>query len=76
MLEHKKEGFLYTYTEPAILAQYIKRIFEDDELCIKLSNNAIRKANITHSKERITKETIDMYLDIINNMEKEEKIEK
>ena len=24
----KKEGFLYTYTEPAILAQYIKEIFE------------------------------------------------
>lgn len=66
MLEHKKEGFLYTYTEPAILAQYIKRIFEDDELCMKFSNNAIRKANVTHNKERITQETIDMYNDILN----------
>ena len=66
MLEHKKEGFLYTYTEPAILAEYIKRIFEDDELCTKFSNNAINKANITHNKERITQETIDMYNDILN----------
>ena len=47
MLEHNKEGFLYTYTEPAILAEYIKRMFEDDELCMKFSNNAINKANIT-----------------------------
>ena len=76
MLEHNKEGFLYTYTEPAILAEYIKRIFEDDELCMKFSNNAINKANVTHNKERITQETIDMYIDIINNIIKEEKSEK
>lgn len=66
MLEHKKEGFLYTYTEPAILAEYIKRIFENDELCMKFSKNAINKANDTHNKERITQETIDMYNDILN----------
>lgn len=66
MLEHGKEGLLYTYTEPAILAQYIKRIFEDDELCMEYSKNAINKANITHDKERITQETIDMYNDILN----------
>lgn len=76
MLEHKKEGFLYTYTEPAILAQYIKRIFEDDELCNKFSIKAIERANATHNKERITKETIDMYMEMINNIEKEEKSEK
>lgn len=66
MLEHNKEGFLYTYTEPAILAEYIKRIFENDELCMKFSKNAINKANDTHNKERITQETIDMYNDILN----------
>mgnify|MGYP005770935627 CR=1 FL=1 len=66
MLEHKKEGFLYTYTEPAILAEYIKRIFENDKLCMKFSKNAINKANDTHNKERITQETIDMYNDILN----------
>lgn len=65
MLEHEKEGFLYTYTEPAILAQYVKRIFEDDELCIRFSKNEIEKASSTHKKERITKETIDMYNDIL-----------
>lgn len=65
MLEHEKEGFLYTYTEPAILAQYVKRIFEDDELCMKFSKNEIKKASITHDKDRITKETIDMYNDIL-----------
>ena len=34
ILEHKKEGFLYTYTEPAILAEYISRYFENNELCL------------------------------------------
>ena len=76
MLEHEKEGLLYTYTEPAILAQYIKKIFEDDNLCMKFSNNAINKAMNTHDKERITQETIDMYLDILNNLKKGENSEK
>ena len=67
MLEHEKEGLLYTYTESAILAQYIKRLFENDELCNKFSKNEIKKAIITHDKDRITKETIDMYNDILNN---------
>lgn len=70
MLEHRKEGMLYTYTEPAILAQYIKELFDDDELCNKLSKNAINRANITHDRDRITEETIDMYNDILNNKQK------
>ena len=64
MLEHEKEGFLYTYTESAILAQYLKKVFDNRELCQKFSINAIKKASITHNKERISKETIDMYYDI------------
>lgn len=67
MLEHDKEGFLYTYTEPAILAQYLKKVFDNDELCKKFSSNAIKKANITHDRKRITQENIDMYYDILKN---------
>ena len=35
ILKHKEEGLLYPYTEPAILAEYIGRFFENDELCIE-----------------------------------------
>lgn len=66
MLEHEKEGYLYTYTEPAILAEYLRRIFENDSKTIEISKNAIKKATDTHNSERITKENIDMYIDIYN----------
>lgn len=65
MLQHDKEGFLYTYTESAILAEYIRRLFEDDGLCEKFSKNAIEKADFTHDKDRIIKENIDMYYDVM-----------
>lgn len=35
ILEHKKEGYLYPYTEPAMCAEYISKIFENDELACK-----------------------------------------
>lgn len=67
MMEHEKEGYLYTYTEPAILAEYLRRIFDDDSKAIEISKNAIKRASNTHNSERITKENIDMYIDIYKN---------
>lgn len=66
MLKHNEEGFLYTYTEPYILAEYILKIFSDDNIALKFSENSLKKANITHNKKQITIDTMQMYDEVIS----------
>lgn len=61
MLEHKKEGFLYPYTEPAMCAEYIKEIFDNKELAKKLGQKAREKSLERHDKENNVKELINLY---------------
>ncbi|MBP3626433.1 MAG: glycosyltransferase [Clostridia bacterium] len=47
-IEHKKDGFLYPINAPYMLAFYIKKIFEDDNLALsfsKASKQAAKKVN-------------------------------
>lgn len=52
LLQHGNEGFLYQADAPYMLADYICRIWEDDDLAQSLSSNARHRALITH--DRIT----------------------
>lgn len=65
ILEHKKEGFLYSYTEPAMCAYYISKYFEDDKLCIEYGENARKKALNRHNPENNTNQIIKIYNEII-----------
>lgn len=65
ILEHKKEGFLYPYTEPAMCADYISRYFEDDKLCIEYGKQAREKALNRHNPENNTNQIIKIYNEII-----------
>lgn len=40
-ITHGKDGFLYQFNLPTMLAYYVRRIFEDDNLAAKLSSNAV-----------------------------------
>jgi len=51
MMEHKKEGFIYPFDEPYMLAHYVCKIFGDDSLAEDLGKAAKAKATITHSQE-------------------------
>lgn len=66
ILEHKKEGFLYPYTEEAMLAEYISRFFDNDELCLELGKNAKIKANKTHNRDNNKEEIIKIYKKVNN----------
>lgn len=61
LLIHNVEGFTYPYSEPAILAYYIEKIFEDDTLAIELGKRAHAHASITHNRENNCNQTIDIY---------------
>lgn len=51
LLIHKQEGFVYPYTEYAMLAYYIDQFFKDDALCTKMGNRAQIHASITHDRD-------------------------
>lgn len=65
MLEHKKEGFLYPYTETDMLANYIHSFFEDEDLCQKMGNNARKRALFRHDRSNNVKELLKAYRDMI-----------
>lgn len=61
MLIDKEEGFLYPYTEPAMLAYYISKVFNDDELASKIGKNAKAHALITHDRKINTDNMLKIY---------------
>ncbi len=65
ILEHNKEGFLYTSTEPAICVEYISRFFEENNLAINLGKKARETALERHSPEKNVNETIKIYKKVI-----------
>lgn len=48
MVMHGIEGFVYSYDAPYMLAYYIMKIFENDDLAVRLGEAAHQKAVKTH----------------------------
>lgn len=69
MLEDKVEGFLYQADAPYMMAHYIIKIFEDEELAIIISKNARRHALKTHDGATNTKRMIQIYEEVIAEKE-------
>lgn len=66
MLKHNKEGYLYTFNEPNMLAEYITNIFESDELATKFSNNSFATARKRHDPQVLESTLLAIYNDVIN----------
>lgn len=62
----KHDGFLYDFQEHPYLATRLSELFESDELCIRFSNNAIKKAESAHDREKNADAYRKMY-NIIRN---------
>lgn len=65
MLEHKKEGFLYSYTEPEVCAEYITQYFEDEQLAVEYGKNARETALVRHNPEKNGETILKIYEDMI-----------
>lgn len=61
MLTHNVDGFLYCFNEPGMLADYISRIFDDDEMAIKMSKSAHLTASKRHNPESLEKTLLSIY---------------
>lgn len=64
-IDDKVNGFLYDYNEISYLAMRITDIFENDDLAVSLSKNAIAKATIAHDREKNHKAIKDMYYKVL-----------
>lgn len=65
MAEDGKEALFYRNDDPKLLAWNLKRIFDNDELALSLSEAGKKKALITHDAERNAQLLIDAYTDIL-----------
>lgn len=65
MATDNKDALFYRNDDSALLAWNIKRIFDNDELALKLSENGKKKARVTHDADRNSKVLYDIYKEIL-----------
>ncbi len=65
MAENEKEALFYRSDDPALLAWCLKRVFDDDALALRLSENARRRALVTHDAGGNARTLYNTYLDIL-----------
>lgn len=61
MLIHKKEGLVYPFDEPYMLAYYICEMLKNDEMQIEFSENARKHASETHNPKVNNNQLIEIY---------------
>lgn len=64
MAEDGKEALFYRNDDPKLLAWNLKRIFDNDDLALSLSEAGRKKARITHDAQRNAQMLFDAYSDI------------
>lgn len=64
---HLENAMLYRFEEYELLAEYVRMIFEDDELALKLSENGKKSMGNIHGSAEIYNKIIAVYEEIITN---------
>lgn len=73
MMDHNKEGFLYCYNEPNMLAYYVSQLFENKELSEKFSQAGRSKALKRHDPTSLENRILAIYKDVIEDFIKNDK---
>lgn len=63
---HNEDAMLYRFEEYEVMASYVKQIFNDDALALKLSQNGKKKMLELHKPNYIFKRIQSIYNDIID----------
>lgn len=64
-VRHGKNGFLYRFEEYEIMAGYIKILFEEDELAVKISEAGREDMLKLHSNMNVFATIVEIYKDIV-----------
>ncbi len=65
LLTHEKEGFIYQYDAPYMLSYYVNKIFDNNDIAIELSQNAQRRASVTHDRNTVANTMFAIYNNVI-----------
>lgn len=64
-VHHGENGFLYRFEEYEIMAGYIKKLFEEDELAVKVSKAGRTDMLKLHSNMNVFDTMVEIYKDIV-----------
>ena len=62
------EALHYRNDDPALLAWHVKRVFDNDELAMALSENGKKKARITHDAKKNAEQLMEAYKQILEGV--------
>ena len=65
MAEDGKDALFYRNDDASLLAWNIKRIFDNDELALALSENGRKRAADTHNSQKNAEQLVSVYKDIL-----------
>ncbi|MBQ5592692.1 MAG: glycosyltransferase [Clostridia bacterium] len=74
MADDGKEALFYRNDDPQLLAWNIKRIFDSDELALRLSENGRKRARVTHDPKLNADTLLSAYQTILSENTKEKQI--
>ncbi|MEG1075186.1 MAG: hypothetical protein RSF84_08610, partial [Ruthenibacterium sp.] len=60
-IEQGKDGFVYPLSESNMAAYYIRCLFEDDTLCMRISQAARQKAAVVNNREANLQALLHIY---------------
>lgn len=66
LLDNKREGILYQADAHYMLAHYICQVFENEEMAMRLGNNAALRAKIQYHRENIINDVLNSYQRMIS----------
>ena len=65
MAEDGREALHFRNDDPALLAWSVKRIFDNDQVALQLSENGKKKASVTHDAEKNAAQLVSVYKEIL-----------
>lgn len=71
MITHSEDGFLYTFNEPLLLAEYLSRLFKSDKLCESFSIKSYNNVRKQQGAEYVLNKTLENYKNIIEDYTRE-----
>jgi glycosyltransferase involved in cell wall biosynthesis len=67
MITSSQDGFLYTFNEPLMLAEYLSRLFDSNDLCESFSLKSYNNVRKHQSVDDVLNKTMENYKNIIED---------
>ena len=70
LMEHGREGFIYQWDAPYMLAHYICKIFDDESKAVEMGRCARERALITHDRKKNMRDMLGIYYELVETQDK------